>query len=170
MIRLDIDAKLHRQFVLHLLPRRCRTEQAAFLFGATVRDSNDFSIVVMGSYLVRAGDLICQESNYLELCDRTRARLIKQAHELNACLVEAHSHPGPWPAAFSYTDIQGLKETAPHMQWRLPGRPYVAMVVASSGFDSLVWLPGSSVPVALSELRVGERVSQPTNISVGGWS
>ena len=48
-----------------------------------------------------------QLGDYLELADETRARLIKRAHDLQASLVEMHSHPAPFPAAFSPADRPG---------------------------------------------------------------
>lgn len=103
------------------------------------------------------------------MADRTRAALIKRAHDLDASLVELHSHPGPWPAAFSYADRMGLRETVPHMWWRLKKRPYLAFVVASSSFDALVWLDGPKMPRRLDGLVVGERFLRPTNFSLRGW-
>ena len=122
----------------HLL-RTPRCEQGAFLFcqhsisGADqVFACEDWSPLNRADYEVQAGD-------YLELTDATRARLIKQAHDRGLCLVESHSHPGPYPAAFSYSDLTGLDEFVPHVRWRLRGRPYAALVFAQSGFDGLVW-------------------------------
>ena len=46
----------------------------------------------------------------------------------------------------------GLLETVPHMFWRLDNRPYVAIVVARSGFDALVWTRDAQKPVPLSGL------------------
>ncbi len=123
----------------HLL-RTPRCEQGAFLFcrhslsggGGHIFDCEDWSALKRADYEVQAGD-------YLELTDAARARLIKQAHDRGLCLVESHSHPGPYPAAFSYSDLTGLDEFVPHVRWRLRGRPYAALVFAQSGFDGLAW-------------------------------
>lgn len=128
----------------HLL-RTPRCEQGAFLFcrhsvsggGDHVFDCEDWSPLKRTDYEVQAGD-------YLELTDAARARLIKEAHDRGACLVESHSHPGPYPAAFSYSDLTGLEEFVPHVRWRLRGRPYAALVFAQSGFDGLAWTDGAS--------------------------
>lgn len=126
----------------HLL-RTPRCEQGAFLFcrhsvsgGDHVFDCEDWSPLKRADYEVQAGD-------YLELTDAARARFIKQAHDRSACLVESHSHPGPYPAAFSYSDLSGLDEFVPHVRWRLRGRPYAALVFAQSGFDGLAWTDGT---------------------------
>lgn len=123
----------------HLL-RTPRCEQGAFLFcrhsvpagDDEVFDCEDWSALKRSDYEVQAGD-------YLELTDAARACLIKQAHDRSLCLVESHSHPGPYPAAFSYSDLSGLDEFVPHVRWRLRGRPYAALVFAQSGFDGLAW-------------------------------
>ena len=109
------------------------------------------------------------QEDYLELADKTRAALIKRAHDLDTSLAELHSHPGPWPAGFSYADRLGLQETVPHMWWRLKKRPYLAIVVAKSGFDALLWLDNPKVPRPLDGIVEGSRVLKPTNFSLGGW-
>jgi hypothetical protein len=127
----------------HLL-QTPRCEQGAFLFcrhsasagGDEIFDCEDWSPLKRSDYEIQAGD-------YLELTDATRARLIKQAHDRGVCLVESHSHPGPYPAAFSYSDLTGLDEFVPHVRWRLRGRPYAALVFAQNGFDGLAWTDGA---------------------------
>lgn len=128
----------------HLL-RTPRCEQGAFLFcqhsvsadGYQVFSCEDWLALGRADYELQAGD-------YLELTDAARARLIKQAHDRRVCLVESHSHPGPYPAAFSHSDLSGLDEFVPHVRWRLGGRPYAALVFAQSGFDGLAWSDGAS--------------------------
>lgn len=129
----------------HLL-RTPRCEQGAFLFcrhsvsGAEhVFACEDWSPLERSDFEVQAGD-------YLELTDAARARIIKQAHDRGLCLVESHSHPGPYPAAFSWSDITGLGEFVPHVRWRLRGRPYAALVFAQTGFDGLAWTEAGSAP------------------------
>lgn len=152
----------------HLLPRGSIQEQAAFLFvGPQV--ARDATFELLEYEKLGPADFDVQESDYLELRDESRARLIKRAHDLKASLVEVHSHPGPWPASFSMSDRRGLRETVPHMWWRLPKRPYLAIVVAPSGFDALVWLDNPKVPRALDELVAGTTMMKPTNNSLKGW-
>lgn len=153
----------------HLLPRDSTREQAAFLFARHSR-GDQISFEVQESQNLTSDDFDLQENDYLELKDETRARLIKRAHDLQCCLIELHSHPGPWPAAFSTADRVGLSETVPHMWWRLHKRPYVAIVLAPSGFDALVWVDNPKVPRALDALMAGDRLLKATNNSLGGWS
>jgi len=153
----------------HLLPPNSSREEAAFLFVIPKPKDENVVFEVVDIEKLTPADFAAQLDDYLELADDTRGRLIKKAHQLGASLVEMHSHPGPWPAAFSYADRVGLRETVPHMWWRLPKRPYIAIVVAPSGFDALVWLDNPKVPNKLDGILAGERLIQPTNHSLEGW-
>ena len=156
--------------IAHLLPPRSSLEEAAFLFATAVRSGDLVTFDVQAAELLSGDDYESHESDYLELLDETRARLIKRAHDLGSSLVEMHSHPGPSPAAFSFADRIGLDETVPHMWWRLSKRPYLAIVVARSGFDALVWLDGPKIPQALDALVAGDHLLKPTNLSLRYYS
>lgn len=153
----------------HLVPRHSLRETAAFLFVAMNRVHDQVGFEVIDAAKLSPSDFNVQTDDYLELADGTRARLIKRAHDLGTSLVEMHSHPGPWPAAFSRADRIGLQETVPHMWWRLPKRPYLAIVVAQRSFDALVWLDNPKIPQRLDGLLAGTRLLLPTNQSLGGW-
>jgi hypothetical protein len=114
-------------------------------------------------------DFASQSNDYLELQDTTRAHLIKRAHILGACLTEIHSHPGAYFAAFSSFDLLGLRETVPHMQWRLREQPYAAIVVAGDTFDALLWGISTSEPSPIRAIYIGERTLSPTNFSLRRW-
>jgi hypothetical protein len=156
----------YEDLVAHLLPGDSPYEQAAFLFAVVQRTEEGVALEVIDSAKLVAADFEVQARDYLELADATRARLIKRAHDLGASLVEMHSHPGPWKAAFSRSDILGLSETVPHMWWRLDKRPYAAIVVAPSSFDAMVWLESPVSPQALDSLAAGSRILRPTNITI----
>lgn len=158
------------ELTVHLLPPDSEREEAAFLFVAPTRSEDHISFEVVETAKLAPNEFASQLGDYLELSDDTRARLIKRAHDLQACLVEMHSHPGPFPAAFSYADRMGLKETVPHMWWRLKKRPYLAIVVAESGFDALLWLENPKVPQQLDGILADNRLLQPTNSSLTGWT
>lgn len=169
MMTLVLASDMHAALWAHLLPRHSRREQAAFLFCGVQEDAGSTVFDVMDTALLGPGDFAAQYNDYIEITDECRIALIKRAHNLGAALAEFHSHPGPWPAAFSVSDRYGLSETVPHMRWRLKGRPYLAVVVAPTGFDALAWLDDSPVPSALSGIRVGSMVHLPTNASLEGW-
>jgi hypothetical protein len=163
---LNLPAGAYEDLVAHLLPGDTQNEQAAFLFARARGTDRGVALDVIDSAKLAASDFAVQAPDYLELADPTRARLIKRAHDLDASLVEMHSHPGPWDAAFSPSDLRGLSETVPHMWWRLKGRPYAAIVIAPSGFDALVWLNGPSFPQELHSLTAGSQILVPTNITI----
>jgi len=166
---LKIDDINYRDTMAHLLPRDSIREQAAFFFARAEKSRDQIVLAVVETAKLGPGDFTVQEDDYIEMANETRAGLIKRAHVLDASLVELHSHVGPWPAGFSYADRMGLKETVPHMWWRLKKRPYLAIVIAKSGFDALLWLDGPKVPRALDGVMTGTQVLQPTNLSLGGW-
>lgn len=138
----------------HLLPKGGVREEAAFLFARP--DDDPSTYVVIESAMLAPSDFAHHQSDYLELDDTTRANLIKHAHDLDASLVEIHSHPGPFAAAFSYADLRGLQDTVPYMWWRLKQRPYFAIVVADGSFDALAWIIDPAAPEPLSILADGQ--------------
>lgn len=154
----------------HLLCQDTMCEQAAFLFCRTESADNGIVFEPVDQAFLSSHDFIAQHSNYLELADETKIKLIKRAHVLGTSLAEFHSHPGPWPAAFSLSDRMGLKETVPHMRWRLQQRPYLAVVVAPSGFDALVWSHNARIPEPLVGIDIDGTFMKPTNASLGGWN
>lgn len=154
----------------HLLPDKDGREQGAFLFTSLEQTQRESVFHVRDSLLLERDDFAAQDADYLELSDKRRAEVIKRAHTLNASLVEFHSHPGPWPAAFSLIDRRGLQETVSHMWWRLKGRPYLAFVVAPCSFDALVWQENPREPGPLCGIAVGDTLLKPTNSSLQGWS
>ena len=167
---LTLNSPMKYALWAHLLPPDSLCEQAAFLFCTTsvVGERTEFEVV--DSAFLTSADFAAQHSDYLELSDTTRIALIKRAHELGTSLAELHSHPGPWPAAFSPADRCGLRETVPHMRWRLKRRPYLAIVVAPSGFDALIWWNDPKIPEPLGGIRVGDVLMEPTNASLEGWN
>jgi proteasome lid subunit RPN8/RPN11 len=103
---------------------------------------------------------------HLWLSDEMRAHVIKRAHDLDAALVEFHSHPGDEPARFSSSDFSGFSEFVPHVLWRLPERPYSAVVFTDTNFDGLVWLTDEEHPIQLSGISVEEQILEPTTLSL----
>lgn len=168
-VYLELTDALYQELMGHLLPGDALTEQAAFLFASSQQRQETTLFQVVDYFKARSEDFVSQEGDYLQLSDATRAKLIKRAHDLGTSLVELHSHPGPFPVAFSLADRFGLIETVPHMWWRLNGRPYLAIVVGPTGFDALLWLDNPKIPRRLDGVRVEGRLTEPTNSSLGGW-
>lgn len=170
LLRLPTDT--HQQLLAHLLPDDSPDEQAAFVYAH--QDESGAELVYGGHDLLQPRDFEAQSSGYLELTDEARGRVIKRAHDENALLVEWHSHPYPeYPAAFSSIDRSGFLEFVPHVFWRLPGRPYAAVVVAPDGsFDALMWEANPREPEQLEGIVIRDSILRPTRRSLGrsyGW-
>jgi hypothetical protein len=165
-IELAVDQGTFDKLVAHLCTESDSTEQAAFLF---CRYSDEIGRAILAPIevaLLKADAFECQSRVYLELRDETRAFLIKKAHDLDACLVEAHSHPEQHRAEFSPSDLFGFEEFVPHVRWRLKGRPYLAIVFGARDFDGLSWYGNSNDPKTLDAVVVdGERLI-PTNRTI----
>jgi len=169
---LRLPREVHQALLTHLLPTESDEEQAAFVYARQAPSSaGDWLLEHVNHELLGAEDFEVQHSAHIELADATRARVIKRAHELEACLVEWHSHPYPYPAAFSPSDQAGLREFVPHVRWRLHGRPYAAVVVAPSGsFDALAWVGEDTEPLQLDALEVEGQLLRPTELTLKHWS
>ena len=166
---LDLTPDLHRALWDHLLPVHSSLEQAAFLFCTSRTANGDLIFEAIDKAFLGPDDFAAQYEDYLELTDACRRALIKRAHEHGATLVELHSHPRAQSAAFSLSDLWGLQETVPHMRWRLQRRPYLAIVVAPTGLDALVWTKEPAKPRPLSGIRVETVLHKPTNASLRRW-
>lgn len=166
---LEISAEMQSRLWSHLLPERTWKEQAAFLYMDSEVSNGGIRLRTVEIELLGPDDFAFQKSDYLELTDDARKRLIKKAHQLGLSLAETHSHPSPWPAEFSLADRVGLESTVPHMLWRLPNRPYIAIVVSPDSFDGLVWVPDKDRPLPLSQIVADELVLTGTGRSIAQW-
>jgi hypothetical protein len=100
----------------------------------------------------------------MELADHVRPQVLRWAHEAGAALVEVHAHDLPGPTTFSPTDLDGLEEVVPQMLWRLPGRPYIAVVIGPDSLDALVWHAADAAH-PLDAVRLGDTVAGPTGLA-----
>ena len=150
-----------RQHLLVSAPR----EQAAF--GFMPKDAVDAGrqLPVKKIELLEDGDFVVRSSDYLELTDDARQRIIRTAHDGSFAVVEFHSHPFNLPAEFSSADRMGLQRSVPHMLWRLKGRPYLAVVIGPNDFDGLAWLPDKRL-FQLSSIIDGDTLFSATGRSI----
>lgn len=158
------------QIMRHLQPRAGDPEQAGFGYARIIEHHVprcDMRLVDWQA--ITASAFQTQSVDYLELVDAVRGEVIKRAHDLRACLIEFHSHPLQSLAQFSWSDARGFADWVPHIQWRLPGRPYAAMVVARESFDSLIWNGAGARPSAYVTINADSRVMRPTGLSIGRW-
>jgi hypothetical protein len=101
----------------------------------------------------------------MELADHVRPELIQWAHAQGAAIVEAHGHLLPPPTGFSPTDLRGLTDAVPQLLWRLPGRPYTALVLGTADADALTWHTADQ-PQLPHNVILGRTPLTPTGIGV----
>jgi hypothetical protein len=166
-IELSIPPNIYDSIIAHLLPPiNPKKEEAGFLLAGHTKIATQVNLDYLEWYPIPPNGFEIQESNYIELTDESRATVIKRAHVTGSALVEFHSHPWQAKPRFSPSDLGGLEEFVPHVMWRLKDRPYAALVVSPSGFDSLVFANNPRTPEALSALRVGDHILQPTGLTL----
>ena len=169
MVCIAISQSQYEEVWNHLLPVGNQREFAAFMFADYEEQRPSPYLVVRETRLITGKDFGRQESDFFELSDDARIGVIKIVHQSGRALIELHSHPSPeqWAAAFSLADMNGFRETVPNMLWRLPGRPYTAIVAAPSGFDALTWREPNK-PTNIDRLIVDKEILLPTNYTLGG--
>lgn len=146
--------------------REC--EQGAFLFASPTGNGElrIIDIAVLGPE-----DFTLQVSDYLELRENVLQEMIVRAHKTDTALVEAHSHPftrGP-RVRFSRLDCEGLAVVGPHVSWRHPRRPYIALVFGQDAFDSLYWEGQERGPRGVVDLLVCGRLLVASRESERFW-
>lgn len=164
-VLIEIPKVAKEEIWRHLLPRRFIAESAAFMYVRQVAKEETTVFRYIDWYLVPPEGFVSRSVFHFELTDETRATVIKQAHDLNASLVELHSHDDRLPPVFSPTDFYGFHEFVPHIWWRLKERPYLALVVSRAGFDGLAWVKGPNTPHCLDGIGIGETFIKSTGFS-----
>ena len=164
-IIVDIPPDLYADLRGHLLRPDRDAEEAAFLFAAYERVSGEHVFRAVEWYPVPPEGFASRSAFHFELTDATQASVIKRAHDLGTSLVEVHSHHGDHEPCFSPSDLLGFEEFVPHVWWRLKGKPYLAIVVAESGFDGFVWLTDPGELERLHGITVGEELLTPSHRS-----
>jgi hypothetical protein len=159
-MRLHLAAKDHGDLRRYLFDA---AERVAFLF---TREASTGDAEVVELRLLEERDYAWRHKHGVELADHVRPGVIRAAHEQHFAVVEAHAHGWRGPSTrFSYVDLDGLQELGPHMTWRLPGRPYTALVLGLESFDALVWGSDGSI-TGLEALVVDGAKMRPTGLSL----
>lgn len=162
---LYIPKKVHTAIWGHLVPKRFRAEEAAFIFVCRTKKDRAQHFTYLDWLPVLPEGFYFQSRYHFELTDEMRATVIKRAHDLNSSIVELHSHTGIWPARFSQSDFLGFKDFVPHVWWRLKGRPYLAIVVSRFSFDGLIWSTNPNTPERLDAIVVDKSLFKSTKLS-----
>lgn len=134
MVRVIVDAELWEAARGHL---DMRAEQVGFFLADWSPTERTF--LVRGWRPIRDQAAGGGDDLHVSLSDDQRTAVIQWAWAEDACLIEAHSHGGWSPAAFSAFDLANLDEWVPHLWWRLRGRPYAAIVTSTRDFDGFAW-------------------------------
>lgn len=162
----------HAALLAHLLPAEPEAEEAAFLFATSAMDAGWLRLRVIEQYFVKPEEFTIRTLGHLELREDVHERMIRTAHDLNAVIIETHSHPYDFEGAacFSPSDLAGLAQVVPHVMFRLPNRPYAAIVVAPAGFDALIWTVPGGRSRTIDALLVGGKRMTPTGYTTNrGW-
>ena len=144
------------------------SEHGAFIFAS---QSSDRRLEVVDVAILKPDDFATQTAYYLDLDDAVLQEMIIRAHKTNTALIEAHSHPfteGP-RVCFSPFDCNGLADLGPQMLWRLPDRPYVALVFGRDAFDSLYWEGRERKPRGSVDLVVAGQLLRASRESQRFW-
>ena len=166
---LDIPPSEYTRLANHLIRPRSKSEEAAFVFCEVRQSDARMELRFLKSYLIPAEGFTYRSLYGLELTDSCRASVIKRAHDLDACLLEWHSHPRASTVEFSASDRSGFADFVPHVWWRLKKKPYGAVVVGPQNFDSLCWIANVNRPDGVLELQVGKRRLAPTGLTLEHW-
>ena len=162
---LRINGGLHAQIWSDLLPGDTCLERAGFLFVDSKREDDSIVFRDLEWFPVPLEGFEKRTTRHIELRDDVLAYVIKRAHDLNASIIEMHSHPKSYTARFSHFDQDGFKEIVPQVTWRLKGKPYGAIVVARASFDGLIWLDMQQGPQHIAGVVVDGVTHEPTRMS-----
>lgn len=169
-ITIHLSRDTYERVLAHLLPPRGVCEEAAFLFAIAEVGPEAVRLSVVEAMLIPPEGFASRSAFYLELTDRTRAAVIKRAHDLGAGLIECHSHPGQRGACFSWSDLHGFDDFVPHARWRLADRPYAAIVFAMDSIDALAWCGPATDAVRVAGVHADDQLVVPTGFALDNWS
>ena len=161
-IILDLSKDYYTALWRHL--QSSQVEEAAFAYAQPMSDRAGLFRVVDWQPVPAEGFVYQTEIGF-EITDEMRGLVIKRAHDLDASLVEFHSHKVKWPAEFSPSDLYGFTEFVPHVWWRLKSKPYFSVVVSSTDFDAFGWITDPKTPQYLDALAVAGEIYTPTKLS-----
>ena len=163
---LYIDKDTYETLQSHLF--KGDSEQVAFLYARREEKGDETQFRVEETYYVPDEELDHSSRYFISLSDEALQKAIKKAFASDLVPIEVHSHrDASFEAGFSTSDFEGFEDTVEHMRWRLQGRPYIALVIAPTGFDALVWSGDrDGEAVGLDTMIAGEEVLRPSGRSL----
>jgi len=155
-ISILIPKKIFKDLKNSLFAKGERHERVAFIFASINKLNGGINFQLKDWYPVKEEEYRFKSSYYVELIDEMRVKIIKMAHDLDASLIEVHSHRCKKYAKFSSSDFHGFKEFVPHVWWRLNERPYAAIVFSETDFDGFAWIRNPQDYEQLNSIIIGE--------------
>jgi len=163
---LFIPQEVYQDIYRYLFPKEIRFQSVAFIFATIFKTKNSMKFQFKSWYSIESHEYEYRGREYVELKDEMRQKIIKKAFDIDASIIELHSHICSRGACFSPTDLQGFEEFVPHVWWRLNKKPYAAIVFSKSDFDAFVWLDDPQQYRQLSEIVVDGRHLYPTGLTL----
>ena len=161
-MNIDLNEKLSlAKLRSNLFPTNSDTEHVVFLF-AKVKET---TFLTLDFIVLQPSDFDYQSSYHINVKSDVISQLIKSAHDTNTSLIEIHSHIDQPKAKFSYSDWSGFEDFVPHILWRLPKRPYGALVFADNSFDGLYWKNSFNEYRSINKIIDGSDVINSTGLS-----
>jgi hypothetical protein len=154
-----ISARSWERLRRHLLGSD--VEEVAIAY-SEFRSGSPSEFVVRTLELMAESDFERRSQFHVSLTDDALARVIKRAWDLRLSIVELHSHPGTDEAAFSPSDLAGLRDLVPHIWWRLRGAPYAAIVVTTAEIDALAWTASAEHAEPIEAVVAGKTILRPS--------
>jgi len=157
-----IPRVIYKRIHKYLIPKLMDVENVAFIFTEVLKENKNIQLKFKSWYAVKPDEYKYRSRHYVELKDEMRPKIIKMAFDLNAAIIELHSHLSDKRVRFSPSGIEGFGEFVPHVLWRLKGKPYTAIVFSKKAFDGLIWIDDARKPNQLTKISVG-RISLYSN-------
>jgi len=162
-MKMDLNGKLSLKDIKgHLFPKDINSENALFLFAKDKISSFE----IIDYRMLSPYDFEIQLSYHIQIKSEVLGQLIKKVHDLNACLIEIHSHLEKEKASFSLSDWNGFNDFVPHILWRLPSRPYGALVFTYDSFDGIYWKNDVKRPKVIQGIIDGNKTVVSTGLSL----
>lgn len=159
----SVDSLICR--IVDRLQQNSVSEQLVFAMAKTNSLTDGVHFDCVEAVWLDENDYLSSDQFHLELSDKARTALVQRADRLGASLVEFHSHTFPAAARFSSSDWRGFDEFLPYIWWRLPNRPYAAVVVGPDSVDGIAWPLRHASPVGVTALYSASRSYKCTNLS-----
>lgn len=153
----------------HLFGSHSNCEEAGFLLANMSQNTKGVILECLSWLPIPPDGYVHRSAYYLEMRSETQAKIIKSAHDARAALIEVHSHPTQERACFSWSDLRGFDEFVSHVLWRLPRRPYAAIVMTQESFDGLYW-DDPSIPLQVGSISTESgHIMQATSLTKSNW-